>query len=54
MAFSDKNADTHLKTMVFFSSDGTAVNSSLNAGITAKFKELYIWVVFIWCLSHRL
>ena len=32
-AFNDENADTLLKNMVFFSSDRTAVNSSLNAGI---------------------
>ena len=50
----DKNADTLLKDVVFFSSDGTAVNSSLNAGIIAKFKESYSWVVFIWCVSHWL
>ena len=54
MAFSDKNADTLLKNVVFFSSDGIAVNSSLNAGIIAKFKESYSWVVFIWCVSHWL
>ena len=52
--FSDKNADTFLKNKVFSSSDGTAVNSSLNAGINAKFKESYNWVVFIWCVSHGL
>ena len=33
-AFSDENADTLLKNMAFFSSDRTAMNSSLNAGIT--------------------
>ena len=53
-AFSDKNADTLLKNIVFFSSNGTAVNSSLNAGIVVKFKESYNWVVFIWCMSHWL
>ena len=53
-AFSDKNADTLLKNTVFFGSDGTAVNSSLNAGIVVKFKESYNWVVFIWCMSHWL
>lgn len=42
------------KGFLFFCSDETAVNSNSNAGIIAKFKELYIWVVFIWCLSHRL
>ena len=52
--FNDKNADTLLKDVVFFSSDGTAVNSSLNAGIVVKFKESYNWVVFIWCISHWL
>ena len=41
MAFSDENADTFLKNVVFFSSDGTAVNSSLNAGAIAKVKESY-------------
>ena len=40
--------------MTFFCSDGTVVNSSLNAGIIAKFKELYNWVIFTWCVSHRL
>ena len=30
------------------------VGSSFNAGIIAKFKESYNWVVFIWCVSHRL
>ena len=45
-AFSDKNADTLLKNVVYFSSDKIAVNCSLNAGIIAKFKELCKWVVF--------
>ena len=40
-AFSDKNADTLRKNVVFFSSDGTTVSNSLNTGIIAKFKELY-------------
>ena len=53
-AFGDKNSDALLKNVVLFSSDGTAANSSLNAGIIAKFKESCIWVVFIWCVSHRL
>jgi hypothetical protein len=40
--------------MVFFSSDGTAVNSSLKAGVISKFKVEMPWVTFVWCISHRL
>ena len=35
-AFSDKNADTLLKNVEFFSLDGTTVNSSFNSGMIEK------------------
>ena len=47
-AFSDKNAGNLLKNVVFFSSDRTDVNSSLNAGIMLSSKNCAAgWYLFV-------
>ena len=53
-AISLKMAWKTLYRKLFFGSDGTATNSGLNAGLITKLKEDFVWIAFIWCLSHRL
>ena len=54
-AFTENGLSHLLFRMVFFSSDGASVNSGLKHGLIAQFhKNGLIWVLFIWCLSHRL
>ena len=41
--------------VVFLVSDGPNVNSGIKTGLATKFREDGIdWLVFVWCLSHRL
>ena len=41
--------------MVFLASDGASVNSGIKTGLATKFREDSLeWLVFVWCLSHRL
>ena len=41
--------------MVFLASDGANVNSGIKTGLATKFcKDGIDWLVFVWCLCHRL
>ena len=41
--------------MVYLASDGASVNSGIKTGLSTKFRDDCIgWLVFVWCLSHRL
>ena len=43
-----------LTKIVFFGSDGTWTNSGLKSELITRLKEDFEWIVFVWCLSHRL
>ena len=41
--------------MVYLASDGASVSSGIKTGLSTKFRDDCIgWLVFVWCLSHRL
>ena len=41
--------------VALFASDGVSVNSGVKSGLAVKFREAGVpWLVFVWCLSHRL
>ena len=54
-AFEDCDIREKLQNIVFFESDGTAVNSGVRAGVIRKLQRKYgEHIKFFWCLSHRL
>lgn len=54
-AFQDCDILEKLQRIVFFESDGTAVNSGLRAGVISFLQQRYgRHIKFFWCLSHRL
>ena len=53
-AFTENNMEDALTKIVFFGSDGTWTNSGLKSGLITRLKEDFEWIVFVWCLSHRL
>ena len=54
-AFDDIGMPELKDRMVFLASDGASVNSGIKTGLATKFREDGIdWLVFVWCLSHRL
>ena len=54
-AFEDCDIREELQNIVFFESDGTAVNSGLGAGVIRQLQRKYgEHIKFFWCLSHRL
>ena len=53
-AFGDNGLQETLNYMTFLTADGASVNSGGNTGLVALFRELYPWLVFVWCVSHRL
>ena len=53
-AFTENGMEDALRKIVFFGSDETWTNSGLKSGLITKLKEDFEWVVFVWCLSHRL
>ena len=54
-AFDDIGMSELKDRMVFLASDGASVNSGIKTGLATKFREDGIdWLVFVWCLSHRL
>ena len=53
-AFTGNGMEDALRKIVFFGSDGTWINSGLKFEMITKLKEDFEWVVFVWCLSHRL
>ena len=54
-AFEDCDIRDKLQNIVFFESDGAAVNSGLRAGVTRQLQRKYgEHIKFFWCLSHRL
>ena len=41
--------------VIFLASDGVSVNSGIKSRLAVKFREAGVpWLVFVWCLSHRL
>ena len=40
--------------MVFLSADGASVNAGRNTGLIVLLRQRCPWLVFVWCLSHRL
>ena len=40
--------------ITFLLSDGANVNFGKESGLIAVLQEKRLWVVFIWCFSHRL
>ena len=40
--------------IVFLASDGASVNAGGNRGLVVLLREDYPWIVFVWCVSHRL
>ncbi|XP_066928483.1 zinc finger protein 862-like [Clytia hemisphaerica] len=54
-AFDDVGMPELKDKIVFLASDGASVNSGIKTGLAAKFREDGLeWLVFVWCLSHRL
>ena len=54
-AFNDISMPELGKKIVLLASDGESANSGVKSGLAAKFCETGIpWLVFVWCLSHRL
>ena len=53
-AFTENNMEDALTKIVFFGSDGTWTNSGLKSGLITRLKEDFEWILFVWCLSHRL
>ena len=54
-AFDDIGMPELKDRMVFLASDGANVNSGIKTGLATKFcKDGIDWLVFVWCLSHRL
>lgn len=54
-AFKDCDILDKLQRIVFFESDGTAVNSGLKNGVIKVLQEKFgSHIKFFWCLSHRL
>ena len=54
-AFDDIGMPELKDRMVFLASDGASVNSGIKTGLATKFREDGLdWLVFAWCLSHRL
>lgn len=54
-AFKDCDILEKLQQIVFFESDGTAVNSGVRAGVISLLQRKYgQHIKFFWCLSHRL
>ena len=42
------------KRIVGFTSDGASVNRGENASVKTLLRETSLWVVFTWCIAHRL
>ena len=42
------------KKLVGFTSDGASVNRGCNDSIKTRLREKSPWMVFIWCVAHRL
>ena len=54
-AFKDIGMPELKDKIVFLASDGASVNSGVKKGLAVKFREDGLdWLVFVWCLSHRL
>ena len=54
-AFADIGLPELREKMVFLASDGASVNSGVKTGLVIKFPESgQEWLLFVWCLSHRL
>ena len=54
-AFKDCDIPEKLQRIVFFESDGTAVNSGLRDGVNSILQRKFgKHIKFFWCLSHRL
>ena len=54
-AFRDNGLEKLLPdSMVFFASDGASVNAGDKNGLIVLFRDVCPWVVFVWCVSHRL
>ena len=52
-AFRENDMEDALQKIVHFGSDGTYTNSGLKDGLITKLND-FPWIVFIWCISHRL
>ena len=54
-AFNDIYMPELASKVVFVTSDGATVNSGVKSGLAVKFREAGVsWLIFVWCLSHRL
>ena len=54
-AFRNHGLEIMMDKLVFLCSDGASVNSGFKKGVAAKLRETDLpWLVFVWCLSHRL
>ena len=54
-AFDDTDMPELKDRMVLSASDGASVNIGIKTGLATKFRvEGIDWLVFVWCLSHRL
>ena len=54
-AFNDISMPELASKVVFLATDGASVDSSVKLTLTVKFHEAgFPWLVFVWCLSHRL
>ena len=40
--------------LIYLSADGASVNSGKDSGLIAQIQAEHIWVLFVWCFSHRL
>ena len=54
-AFKECGIEEKLQRIVFFESDGTAVNSGLRAGVISLLQQRFgKHIKFFWCMNHRL
>ena len=53
--FEEIGAENELKRIISFGADGSNVNKGQVNGAIPALKELYgEWIIYIWCISHRL
>ena len=52
--FKDAKIDDFTKKLIGFCSDGANVNKGDKTGVMAEMLKKSPWLVFIWCMAHRL
>ena len=52
--FEDLGVDNYEEKLIGFCADGANVNKGGKTGVKALLQEVCPWILFIWCMSHRL